>query len=403
MALTSASFMTGTGAWGSALSSKLDKIDCSQILAAVLMADKELLGHIKMGPPAANIEVNWIEDELVPITFNALCSVSTSVSLIGFSSSASVERMLASNTIIQPDGADWYLQISITDGTSAVETLLYPSTGGISYSSDGFDSTCTWRVVGTPYSDIADASSDISQTRSIRKNFTQVFERAVQIDQTRKGMDMQAVVDELQTQIKYRTLELKRELDMAVINGIAYADAAATKSPYLLLRTMQGIIMQIRDGDMNNTLEDTMVTQISGALTVSNLNALLYKIWDAGGLDESADPIILVGAAQQRVIAGWEAELRRVEQGERQVGYYRDIFLSDMGKELPVVLDRWMPKDKLIILDRARVSLRALQGDAWHMEKMAKTGRFEKWQLSGQYTIEVRNYNKCHGLLYDLS
>jgi hypothetical protein len=74
-----------------------------------------------------------------------------------------------------------------------------------------------------------------------------------------------------------------------------------------------------------------------------------------------------------------------------------------MGSELPIVMDRWMQNDKVLILDRSRVALRALQGDAWHMEKMAKTGRSEKWQLSGQYGIEVRNPDKCHGMIVDLA
>jgi hypothetical protein len=34
---------------------------------------------------------------------------------------------------------------------------------------------------------------------------------------------------------------------------------------------------------------------------------------------------------------------------------------------------------------------------------MAKTGRVEKWQLSGQYTIEMRNADKCHGMLINLT
>jgi len=75
--------------------------------------------------------------------------------------------------------------------------------------------------------------------------------------------------------------------------------------------------------------------------------------------------------------------------------------LSDMGVELPIVLDRWMPLDKVLVVDRSRVALRALSGDAWHMEKMAKTGRSEKWQISGQYGLECRNPGACHGLIYD--
>jgi hypothetical protein len=395
MAMTSASFM-GMGGYTTVLSSKLDKIDCSAILSAVLVADRQLLGHIKMGGTANNVEVNWIEDALIGATFDATGTVSASVSLIGMSV-AQVTQMFRAKTLIKPVSSEDIYRVDALDGGSALEVTIYSSTTHVTHTT-----TQKWIVVGMPYSDIDAASSDISQSRSKRQNFTQVFERAVQITQSRKGIDMEAVVNELQMQIKYRTLEMKRELDIAVINGIASYDGTQ-KSGQSEWRTMQGIINYIRDYNMDNSNEDDLVSDVSGALTIGGLNDLLYDIWDAGGLDEMSDPIIAVGPAQQRIIAAWEKDIRRVEQGERQVGYYRDVFLSDMGQELPVVLDRWIPPDKLIILDRARVALRALSGDGWHAEKMAKTGRVEKWQLSGQYTIEVRNADKCHGLLMNLT
>ena len=70
---------------------------------------------------------------------------------------------------------------------------------------------------------------------------------------------------------------------------------------------------------------------------------------------------------------------------------------------MPVVLDRWVPKDKLVVVDRSRIWLRPMPGDNWHLEKMAKTGRSETWQLSGQFTLEVRNADACHGLIYGLT
>ena len=60
MALTSTAFMAAPGGYSTTLSVKLDKIDCSQMLASVLVQDKALLGHIKMGPTGKNIEHNWI-------------------------------------------------------------------------------------------------------------------------------------------------------------------------------------------------------------------------------------------------------------------------------------------------------------------------------------------------------
>lgn len=403
MAIASGNFMAAPGAFTTAWSTKLDKIDCSQVLAAVLKADRAILGHIKMGPTAHNIEFNWIEDDLNAATFEGHTLTSTSVSVMGFTATTSLEdKVLRGGSLIAPRDStsaacnDMILRVASVVNQSSLFTAIY---GGTTFATCAV--TCVWQVLAQPYGDSSDASADISKARVKKSNFTQIFERAVEIAQTRKGMDMEAVSDELQQQIKYRTLEIKRELNMTVLLGMAYYSGGFSGD--LDTRTTMGILNYIRDPDFNGTREDTLVTDGAGALTAAHINAILYKIWDAGGLDETADPIIVVGADQQRTISGMEKELRRVEQGERQIGYYKDVFLSDMGLELPVVLDRWMPKDKLLILDRSRVALRALAGDEWHMEKMAKTGRSEKWQLSGQYGVEIRNPNACHGLVYNLT
>lgn len=397
MALASTAFMAGPGGYSTTLAGKLDKLDMSQVLSAVLLKDTALLGHIRMGAPATNIEVNWLEDELNPAYVLASSGGATTMTVsTGKYTTASLARFLRTGTLLQPAGTEFLVRMS---STASLES-------GITIAVYGGVAKTTWAmtkcyIVGQPYTDITSASSDMSQARSKRKNWTQIFERAIEITQTRKNMDMEAVVDELQLQIKYRTYEIKRELNMAVLLGMPYGTSSYSGDREN--RTMAGIQCLIRDWDLDATEEDDMVIQASAALSVNLINTLAYKIFDAGGLDETSDPIILVGPNQARAIAAFEKELRRVEQGERQVGYYRNVFLSDMGVEFPIVIDRWCPKDKLFILDRSRLALRALQGDAWHLEKMAKTGRSEKWQLSGQYTLEMRNADKCHGMLRDLS
>lgn len=401
MALASTGFMAAPGGFSSTLSNKLDKIDCSQVLSAVLKADKQFLGHIRMGMPATNIEVNWIEDELNPAYIIGKVSTNSAVTIASATySAASLARILRKGMVLRPEGQNYYMQITASVTTEhTVTAALYGSTTFASVTT----ATKLW-IVAAPWADIDAASNDSSVTRAKRKNFMQVFERAVEITQTRKNMSMEAIVDELQYQIKNRTLEIKRGLDMSVISGYARATASNTYSGDHEWRTMAGVIQLIRDWDLDSTNEDDTVTNASSAaLTIGMLNSLLYKIYDAGGLDETADPIILVGPKQQRVIAAFEKELRRVEQGERTFGYYRDVFLSDMGVELPVVLDRWVPSGHLIIVDRSRIWMRPMSGDNWHLEKMAKTGRSEKWQLSGQFTIELRNANACHGMLYGLA
>ncbi len=396
MSLTSTAFMAGPGGYGTTLSTKLDKIDCSQVLRAVLLADKALLGHIRMAPPGTTLERNWIEDSLNPAYVTGASAASTAMHCSLYTT-ASLARFLRNGALLQPNGTSLILQVG---AAITYNTLTTSSYGSTTYAA--FTITKCW-IIGMPYADIDDASNDMSQTRPKRKNFMQVFERAVQITQTRKNMAMEAVVNELQQQIKFRTMEVKRELDMSVIMGYAKVSGSDTVTGDSELRTMAGIIQLIRDYDLDTTNEDdTVINASSSVLTVGYINSLAYKIFNTGGLDETADPVIAVGAKQARAIAAMEKDIRRVEQGERQVGYYRNVFLSDMGVEMPIVLDRWIPQDKLFILDRSRMGLVPMTGDDWHMEKMAKTGRNEKWQLSGQFTLELPNSDKCHGLIRGL-
>lgn len=397
MSLTSTAFMAAPGGFSATLSNKLDKIDMSQALAAVLKADKQFMGHVRVGRTAHNIEHNWIEDELNPAYILAKSAAVGSIVASQYST-ASLQRILRGNALIQPAGTEQVIQIS----TITKQTITGAIYGSTTYAAFASNTKCY--IIGQPYADIDDASSDISVTRTKKRNFMQVFERAIEITQTRKNISMEAVLGELQLQIGRRTMEIKRELDMALMMGYAKATASNTYSGDNELRTLAGLIQLIRDPDLDSTNEDTTVINASSsALTQNRINSLAYLIYDQGGLDETADPIILVGPSQQRVIAGFEKELRRVENGERTVGYYRDIFLTDMGVEMPVVLDRWFPRDKLAIVDRNRISLIPMAGDAWHLEKMAKTGRNEKWQLSGQYSMELRNADSCHGLVHGLT
>jgi hypothetical protein len=395
--MTSTQFMSAPGGYSATLANKLDKVDCSQVLSAVLKADRQLLGHIKMGKAGENIEVNWIEDILNAEYIVGSMSTSTAVTLSG-QSVATLNRLVRSNTILQPAGTSLLLRVTATiAATNTFTVAKYASTVWAAVANTKM------YIVAQPYADIATASVDISVARTKRKNFMQIFERAIEITQTRKNMSMEAVINELQLQIKRRTMEIKRELDISIVRGMAYMSTNAASGD-LELRTMAGIIQLIRDTDLDTTNEDaTVINASSSALTQTRINSLAYLVWGQGGLDETSDPILVVGAKQARVIAGFESELRRVEQGERQVGYYRNLFLTDMGTEIPIVMDRWIPDDKLILLDRSRASIRPMKGDNWHIEKMAKTGRNEKWQLSGQFTLDLRNADACHGMIMGLS
>jgi hypothetical protein len=185
--------------------------------------------------------------------------------------------------------------------------------------------------------------------------------------------------------------------------GYARASASNTYSPDSEKRTMAGLMQLIRDPNMDSTNTDNTVTNVAGALTESAINALCEKIYNRGGLDSKSNACIIVGPYQQRVISAFEKDRVRRDPDERRAGYYITKFISDLGYDFPIVVDRWCPSDKLFILDKSRAALMPLKGDNWHTEKMAKTGRSEKWQISGQFTLELRNPDEAHGMLHGLT
>ena len=393
MALASTAFMAAPGLYGT----NLDKIDCSDVLAAILLSDTSILGAIPFKGQVQNIEHFWIEDSLNAVSFTAASAASTSLTISAPAASSNVLRILRTYAIVYPSTGEFRMKLGAAPVTGSNVTTTYGSTTWAAVTST------TWYVAAMPKADISDASSDISSARTRRKNFTQVFERAIAITQTRKGVAIYAVPDELKHQIQMRTYEIKRELNMSVIAGYALASASNTYSPDSEIRTMCGLIQLIRDPNLDSTNEDNSTTQVSAALTESVINALAEKVYNRGGLDSKSNAVLVVPPYQQRVISAFEKDRIRRDPDERRAGYYITKFMTDLGYDLPILVDRWMPADKAILLDKSRVALMPLKGDNWHTEKMAVTGRSEKWQISGQFTLELRNPDEAHGLLYDLS
>lgn len=415
MALLSTDFMAAPGLYGEG--NQNDKLDVSDVLSAILLKDTATLGQIPMEGTVKNIEHFWLEDELNACVFSAFLSASTDCGSFALITGASAMtaakwwKIMRAGAIIRPESYDQNFRV--VDMTLSTSTSIYPYgsmtvctscylTVPWTSASNTASSYMRWFVVGQPKADTTDYSDDISNARTRRKNYTQVFERGIRIAETREHIDLYAVSDELKLQTKYRTYEVKRELNNAILNSWAYASAGY--SPDLETRTMAGIIQQIRDYDLDGTKEDTTVSNASsGALTITRINDLCKVIYDCGGFDDQSNCCIIVGPYQARVISLLEEGRIRRASNELIVGSYANKVKTDLGFDLDVIIDRFMPNGSLLILDRSRVKLMPLQGDAWHLEKMAKTGRTQGYQLSGQYTVEVRNANSAHGYIYGLS
>jgi hypothetical protein len=374
----------------------LSKLDMSQILSSIFLKDTAILGQIGASEVCHNLEIEWLQDSLnaVEVT-GAYTHVGTTLVISAPATTALLQKVLRAGAVLNQTNSNIYVQVSTSEAFGDL-TLDVSAYGNLGPSGD--IASTTWQVINLPFAEGADASTDISKARTVNKNYTQIFERSVQISDSRKGMAMHAVPDELRAQIARRMMEIKREMNMSVLKGLAYYSGGA----YLGVtgrRTMKSIFQLIKDFGNTDTYKDASGVALSQDL----LNTLVRKMYDLGGLDESSKPILLLNSTQQEKVSDFHEDYIRTQQSDRTAGAYVKYFMSKLGVELKVVLDRWMPHDSVAVLDANRIKLRHLNKNQLRMEKLARTGLADKWQISGEYSLEVRNAGEAHGWMYDLA
>ena len=78
-----------------------------------------------------------------------------------------------------------------------------------------------------------------------------------------------------------------------------------------------------------------------------------------------------------------------------------DVYESDFGV-CRVIMSRWVPAGKALLLDSSRVEVLPLNGRSFAFKPLAATGDADSGQVIGEYTLEFRNEN-AHAVLTGLA
>ena len=356
------------------------KLDLSEVLAAILLDDADFVSTMGISNEVATqTKHQWIEDSLNATTIvqtggNSFLS-GTTATVIAFS--ANISRITAGTLMKDAlSGKSEVVQVTAVSGVSATVTRGYGATNGESHVSGA-----TWEIISHPRPQGMAGPKDESKARTLVHNFSQIFSKGVKLTGTAIAIDHAGISAEDDYQIDMRLRELKRELDRAAIMGVRIGDVSST-----VYSSMGGVIDYvgwINTGNKTTTAE---------TLTPSVLNAMAKQVYDDGGSPD----LILVGGLQKQKISAFDQEFRRSTLDSRRAGYTVEEFVSDLGVNLRVVVDRWVPDDVALVLDSSRIKIMPLKGRAFALEKLAKVGDSEEWQIVGEYTMEVRNGNEAH-------
>lgn len=367
------------------------KLDLSEVLSAILLDDTDFISMLGISSEVATqTKHSWVEDTLNGTT--ALQSGGTAAQMALGTTSGTVIRFSASQigritagTLLKDrlSGKTEVVQVTAVSGTSATVTRGYGATSAQTHAA-----AATWDIIANPRPQGMAGPADTSTTRSLSYNFTQIFSKGVKITGTAQAIEHAGVSAEDAYQIDMRLRELKRELDRTAIMGVrAPNDVGA--STYGTMGGVIDFVGFIGAGNVNGTAE---------TLTPSVLNTMAKQVYDDGGMPD----MVLVGGVQKQKIATFDQEYRRSTLDSRRAGFTVEEFVTDLGWNMRVVVDRWVPNDVCLVLDSSRLKIVPLRTRAFFLEKLGKTGDSNDWQIVGEYTLECRNAAEAHAYHFNL-
>jgi hypothetical protein len=251
----------------------------------------------------------------------------------------------------------------------------------------------TLHILGNASLEGQDADTARFTVRSRRGNWTQIFSKTLVVSGSELAVRHLAVADELDFQKTKALRELLRDLENTVLNGIAPASEEIGSAT--VRRTMNGVLPQL----VTNRLVPGQGGFPSGDdLDEDKLNTALRLIWErsSGQVD-----LVVVNGFQKRAISEFGADGRAYAAGDPRFTSQVAVYESDFGVQR-VVLSRWVPRDAVLLLDSSRIQVPPLAGRSFQYRPLATSGDFEKGQVLGEYTLELRN-EAAHGIIRGLS
>lgn len=355
-------------------------LDLSNELAEIIRRDNTaFISRIGISGEATETLHSWMEDSL-----NANSAASTD-DAAGYLDASETSMTVAAGqgvrfragTLFRDKAAGKTEVIQVTAVSTDTLTIVrgYGSTNGETHGTSpatGF----AIQIIGHPAQEGQDAPADESKTRAKVSNYTQIFQKGINVSYSMRSVLQAGVADEYTLQVARRLMEIMRELDSSLVLGIL-SGSQGSDSVY---RSMGGIVEFASQSGGN-------VTTTSEALTLSVVNTMCKDIWDDGGVPN----FILVGGKQKRAISAFDQSARRSVYDATVAGYVVDRIITDLGFVLDVIVDPWMPDDTAIVGDLNKIRVLPLRGSAMRAEDLAKTGAAFKGQIYGEYTAEFRN------------
>ena len=250
----------------------------------------------------------------------------------------------------------------------------------------------------------ANAPNGESRKRYNAFNVVEIHQEAVELSYTKQGATRQRNVDgmpvvqvgttilhadEMAWQIQQQLKQVSRDVEKTFITG-TYNSPTDNTQPRRTRGLLEAITTNVKTTDK----------------TAANLDAdtildLMQMAWDNGGIQESETRTVIVNSTIKRALTRiFITDAKYQEQTRNVGGVDLQTIETDFGK-LNIMLDRYMPKDKLVVasLEQLAPCFLDIPGKGhFFAEPLAKTGASDKVQLYGEIGLKYGN-ERTHAVL----
>jgi hypothetical protein len=367
--------------------------DVSDIISLVSPHETPLLDHLGDAQRSATSTIHeWLEDALLPNTDAVDDDDLANPTTLTEFTVANGDRFQVGDQIMLA-GKEEVMLVTAIDGDDLTVEREYGGSTAVTIE-DGD----VINIIGNAALEGDDAPAARFTNRVRKQNYTQIFTASVEVSGSQLASQTIGLADEMDYQKQERLRELLRDLENCVINGMA--PPVDPQGSSTVRRSMRGVIASITTNVFEIGADPIPAGDgLNGdQLNEAALNAALRAVWEqsSGSIDT-----IVCGGYQKRRINGFIAASQRFAQHTTEFSSMVDIYESDYGV-CRVVLCRWMPADKIVLLDSSRIAVLPLSARSFHFKPLASSGDSETGQIIGEYTLEFRNEN-THAVLQGLA
>lgn len=350
-------------------------IDMSPTIELIDPFDVGLLSYIGMDSldsPATAVKHEWMTDTLRPLTG----TVNEAMDAVETDLDVTDGTILRRFDLIKVDD-ELMLVTAVAGNTATVVRGYSGSTAAVHANQVAYEILAPLAVEG------GDAGTARSTVKTGAYNYRQIFEDVVQVSSTLEAIEQWAPGSEYARQLMKTMRVLFIQMDKSLIHGKPYIGTATQPG------TMGGLLHYITSN----------VVAAAGA----QLSEALYRELLTGIYDEGGNPDVFVMSLRQKQAQNLFLDAaRRTGFEQRVAGSIVDSFMWEQGV-VDTVIDRWMPQDMVFALERDYIGMGPVAGQTLGHEILPKDSRLrQKGQITGEYTVEVKN-EAAHGYIDGLA